>query len=186
MTFYKVDFTQGDSTLKTAMNNGFTIEVILSSALPESQHDVWACPFGGEGFRLVRLGTKYGAKWNINGWNTDRVWKYTDGTIAPKENQYYHILYSYEAVSGALSVYRDGTYENRNGLSFKMLENSSMIIGGAYDYDTEGNLIPAVMPWSGNIASFRIYENAIDKSEATLLYKAVQNKLDTLNATPVE
>jgi hypothetical protein len=186
MTFYKIDFTQGDSTLKTAMNNGFTIEVILSSALPESQHDVWACPFGGEGFRLVRLGTKYGAKWNINGWNTDRVWKYTDGTIAPKENQYYHILYSYEAVSGALSVYRDGTYENRNGLSFKMLENSSMIIGGAYDYDTEGNLIPAVMPWSGNIASFRIYENAIDKSEATLLYKAVQNKLDTLNATPAE
>ncbi len=172
LSYYNIDLAQGDGTLKTEMNNGFTIEAILSSTTSNPQ---WACPFGSEGFSLVRL-AGYGYKWNINGWNTANGWPYTDGVIAPVAGLYYHILYTYDASTGRVRVYRNGLCENKGLLSFAMRENSNLLIGARNDNGT------IQQPWDGNIASLKIYKQAVPYTvEAEALYKAAQAQVESLN-----
>jgi hypothetical protein len=175
MSYYKIDLTQGDGALKTSMNNGFTVEAIVSSP---NTNGGWAGAFGGEGFSLFRLAGVYGCKWNINGWNTGNSWKYTDGTIAPVANQYYHILYSYNAQTGQMDVYRDGVLDTKNAnFNFKMRENSTVVIGARMD---GGKVFQS---WLGNIASFAIYEKSADVAEyAAIRYSQVKATVDALNA----
>ena len=183
MTYYKMDLTQND-TLKAEMNNGFTIEFVASSSNP-NEYD-WACPFGGEGFSLIRLGYAYGSKWNINGWNAEAEpgWVYADGTIAPEADKYYHVLYTYDATTGQMSVYRDSAYENNRTLMFTMRENSTMVIGARMDYGNEdrATLKDINAPWAGNIASLKIYKEPINFRQAKKMYEAAKASVDALNA----
>jgi hypothetical protein len=159
------------------MNNGFTIETILASP---NNNSGWAAPFGGEGFGMIRL-AGFGYKWNIHGWVEDGSWRYTDGTIAPVANKYYHILYSYNAQTGQLDVYRDGVLDTKNAdLNFKMRENSTVLIGARLD----GGKV--YQSWLGNIASFAIYEKPADTAEyAEMRYNEVKATVDALNLRPV-
>jgi hypothetical protein len=172
MSYYKIDLTQDDA-LKTSMNNGFTIETIVAS--PKTNPG-WAGAFGGEGFSLFRL-AGYGYKWNINGWKTNDSWTSTDGTIEPAENQYYHVLYSYNAQTGQMDVYRDGIHENKDAnFNFVMRENSTVVIGARIDKGV------VKQSWLGNIASFKVYEQHIPASaEAWKLYAPAKAQVDALN-----
>ena len=177
MSYFKIDLAQGDGALKTSMNNGFTIEFVASS----SNNQVgWAGAFGGEGFSLLRLEARYGSKWNISGWVEDGGWRYTDGTIAPAKDRYYHILYAYSAQTGQLDVYRDGVLDTKNAnFNFVMRENSTVVIGARIDGG-------AKQSWNGNIASFAIYEKPTTAAYAEIRYAEVKTQVDALNGVTAQ
>ncbi len=178
MTYFDLDYT----SILDKMQDGFTIEVIHHDARVETTGDnAWRGLFGSADFGLWLNEDPGRYLWDGRVWPGAAGINYGVNEIAA--NVWHHTIFVYNASEGTYQVYTDGVVEI--DLSCGQMRTSAItkcMIGGRYFSDG----VRMGLPWGGDMALFRIYDDAASKDEASLLYVDIKPQVDALNAAAVQ
>jgi hypothetical protein len=153
--------------VKPQIQNGFTIE-----AIHRRSYDT---PHGGNGWCGLFGSRDYGlwlSMWDAKKWEA-RVWdtnnqgarNYSKNPVAA--NVWHHTVYIYNDETGKLQVYTDGVLEvDANIGKMRTITKSLLPIGGRSFSDQD----KIQFPWGGDIALFKMYDEAVNAEQVTAMY----------------
>jgi hypothetical protein len=188
MTYFIADMTN----IRNKMQDGFSIEIIHRDPRTEGNGVVlgnnWRALFGGRDFGLWlnkiwnTNGThgqnaKYRGQyqWDARMWssNTDETAPGT-GVIAP--NEWHHTVFIYDATNKKLQVYTNG--ELKVDKSNAVLRNTDQRLPiGARMFSSSDT---TKFTWGGEMALFKIYDEAVSKQDVMLMYYTLQEPIKAL------
>jgi hypothetical protein len=186
MTYFIADMTN----IRNKMQDGFTIEVIHRDPRTENGVKIennWRALFGGRDFGLWlnKVWTGNNAhnaqyrgqyQWDARIWssNTDETAPGT-GVIAP--NEWHHTVFIYDATNKKLQVYTNG--ELKVDKSNAVLRNTDQRLPiGARMFSSSDT---TKFTWGGEMALFKIYDEAVSKQDVMLMYYTLQEQINALN-----
>lgn len=178
MTYFDLDYTG----ILDKMQDGFTIEVIHHDARVATTGDnAWRGLFGSADFGLWLNEDSGRYLWDGRVWSGAAGINYGVNEIAA--NVWHHTIFVYNASEGRYQVYTDGVVEiDKSCGQMRTSAITKCMIGGRYFSDG----VRMGLPWGGDMALFRIYDDAASKDEASLLYVDIKPQVDALNAAAVQ
>jgi predicted phosphodiesterase len=171
--FYKVDY-KNNQTIKNAFSNEYSMEVMYMTNSTNNSCPFSATETGGTGIEQadsrikfwIRLGSAYTTVSSL-------------ATITP--GKYYHIVCTYSKAKGKVYIYVNGERSaslNVSGdFAFPSDTNTHWICIGGDVYGASG----ASDPLNGEIMTARIYDKAITRDEAYVLYQKEIENLTAIN-----
>lgn len=175
LSYFDLIFTD----VKAEIQDGFTIEVIHRDPhAPRFSENGWRALFGGRDFGLWITDETWGP------WHWDaRIWPNVttfNGSVNPvSANVWHHTTYVYDAEAEKLQVYTDGVLEVDKACGKMRDITKGHLPIGARSFSGSDTF---KFPWGGDIALFRIYDEAITKDQATVMCYEVQAQIDALNS----
>ena len=188
--FYNSDFS-ADETFKAMLNDGFTMEMLVSSDAFAAQSAGYARPFGSQSFGVLRQdnGTnEWMPYWNYKGIGAPGTWYYgMDGYAASRRqvnvvtevNKYAHILYTYKPEYKYVIVYINGEWVGSAHVD-ALYSGTRLTIGGYPMTDENGAYVTQI--WNGDVAVARIYDEVFDAHQSVARYNAMKSTIQTLEA----
>ncbi len=185
--YYRVDFEE-NSAFCNALADGHSMEMEVLGHYSGTIMDAEAKPFsahqgGGTGFLISKMT-------NGNGKNVFTFlphvgggWKWVTSDVTPVTDTYYHVIGVWNKQEGKAYIYVNGELCNTVDASgdFKLASAGCnwFALGGDPSSATKANI-----GWNGDIVLARIYDKALDASEAGALWNAVKEEQKLANMTP--
>ncbi len=177
--YYRIDYYE-NATFKSALEDGFSMEILISSN--ENKPDKEVKPFsamgsGGFGF-LVRTNAK-GAIPSITFLphtksSENSTYRWCESKVVPEIGRYYHVIGVWDKEAGKAYIYIDGELKGEVSAEGTLNHAGSgqrwLSIGGDAGTGTK----PYQAAWNGDIVITRVYGDVLTAKDVELLYKATK------------
>lgn len=171
-SYYTVDI---DDAMKTAMEDGYTLECICMIDIAHNGSETKAFSSTKSGGTALMIGS--GARNNLiflinvpDAGSTASSWKFVESKVKPEAGRYYHLVGTWDIKTGIAAVYVDGELKAQitnlaRPMRWATLAQNYFTIGANENTATATN-----GGWHGDVPMARIYDKAVSAEDVQALY----------------
>lgn len=186
--WYKVDYNDADSPIRTALADGHSLEMLLmghyDGTIPDAEAKCFsAMQGGGTGFLVSKIS---GARQNeltfLPNVSTDgkSKWNWCNSGVVPQSDIYYHVIGVWNKEENKANIYVNGELKK----SIDVAGNFNFATGTCNWFCLGGDADPngGGQGWTGDLVIARAYDKALDATEAGALWQAVAAQTERANS----